>query len=101
MKKIFDWSGHQISNETLRALFKNGFTSRCAIAQIRESDLRYLRRHTDISPGQIVLLRVVIENISKENKEVKVAETQTTSSEQETYSADNASGNLENVSSEK
>ena len=59
-----------------------------------------IRKHTDISPGQIVLLRGVIEDISKEDKEVKVAETQTTSSEQQTYSADNASGNLENASSE-
>ena len=97
---MFDWSAHQISNDTLRDLFKNGFTSRSAIAQIRESDLRYLRKHTNISPGQIVLLRGVIENISKEKKGVKVAETQTTWSEQEIYSADNASGNLENVSSE-
>ena len=97
---MINWSAHHISNETLRVLFKNGFTSRSAIAQIRESDLRYLRKHTDISPGQIVLLRGVIENISKEEKEVKVAETQTTSSEQETHSTDDAYGNHKNVSSE-
>ena len=100
LKKIFDWSAHQISNETLRALFTNGFTSSSALAQICESDLRYLRKHTDISPGQIVLLRGVIKNISKEEKEAKITTTQATSSEQETYLTDDVSRNHGNVSSE-
>ena len=101
LRKMFNWSAHQITNETLRALFKNGFTSCLAIAQIRESDLRYLRRHTDINPGQTVLLRGVIENISKEYTEVRVAETQTLTSEQGASNlATNASESPLNVSSE-
>ena len=97
LKQMLDWSTHQISNETLRALFKNGFTSLSAIAQIRESDLRYLRKHTDINPGQVVLLRGVVKNISMKKKEVRMAETQTLSSEQ---GSSNASESHVNVSSE-
>ena len=57
---IYNWSSFQVADDTVEKLFNEGFDSLLSISCIREDDLKYLKKTTGISLGQIVLLREAI-----------------------------------------